>query len=147
MIARTLYSRRSVLANTITGVTAFLAAPTSTFFSSLGKVESQSDYRALAAFCSNLSYPETVGRVCLDALPEMTRSKEHLATLILKGIGPAPFELQSKRGLAGQIRERSQDDFRASKVVTVDGWVLSLTETRVYALAALMSQPSKSSVL
>jgi len=41
--------------------------------------------------------------------------------------------------LAQAIKERSRTDFRDGRVVTVDGWILSLTETRVYALAALLN--------
>jgi hypothetical protein len=43
------------------------------------------------------------------------------------------------RALLQAIRERSRVDFRVGKIVTVDGWMLSLTETRVYALAALLA--------
>ena len=46
----------------------------------------------------------------------------------------------SATALAQTLRERSRTDFHEGRIVNVDGWMLSLTETRVYALAALLSQ-------
>jgi hypothetical protein len=44
----------------------------------------------------------------------------------------------STGALAQAIGQRSRDDFRDGRIVIVDGWMLSLTETRLYALATLM---------
>jgi hypothetical protein len=41
------------------------------------------------------------------------------------------------RSVAQALRQRSRDDFRAGRLAMVDGWMLSLTETRLYALATL----------
>lgn len=44
----------------------------------------------------------------------------------------------SAEWLPRAIRDRSRADFRDDRIVGVDGWMLSLTEVRVYALAALL---------
>jgi hypothetical protein len=40
-------------------------------------------------------------------------------------------------GMVRTLRQRVRRDFAESAVVNVDGWVLSITEARLYALAAL----------
>jgi hypothetical protein len=37
--------------------------------------------------------------------------------------------------LRRSVGERSKDDFGHGRIVYVDGWMLSLTETRLYALS------------
>jgi hypothetical protein len=61
--------------------------------------------------------------------------------MILEDVKAAGLDCSSASALAYAIRELSRDDFRRGRIVTVDGWMLSLTETRVYALAALLPQP------
>jgi hypothetical protein len=39
--------------------------------------------------------------------------------------------------IASQLSQRIQDDFATGRTVMLDGWLLSLIETRLYALAAL----------
>jgi hypothetical protein len=65
--------------------------------------------------------------------------------MILGDVKAAGLDCLSASALAyaHAIRESSRDDFRCGRIVTVDGWMLSLTETRVYALAALLPQPSQ----
>ena len=40
-------------------------------------------------------------------------------------------------GGSADLSSRVRDDFGAGRVLLVDGWVLSETEARIYALAAL----------
>jgi len=96
---------------------------------------------ALAAVCSDLCPPTIIGEACLDVLPAIENSEASLTRLILGEVRASGRDSLSVRALAHSIRERSRDDFRDGRVVTVDGWMLSLTETRVYALAALVAQP------
>jgi hypothetical protein len=63
--------------------------------------------------------------------------------MLLGDVQVAGGDCSSARALAQAIRELSRDDFRCGRIVTVDGWMLSLTETRAYALAALLLQPSE----
>ncbi|MBA4169951.1 MAG: hypothetical protein H0X68_06045 [Chloroflexi bacterium] len=39
----------------------------------------------------------------------------------------------------GRVRQQIARDFRAGDVVTIDGWLISRTEARLFALAALAS--------
>jgi hypothetical protein len=67
-------------------------------------------------------------------LPATETSKEELTRLVLEDMHAA----KTGRALAYAIRERSRNDFREGRIAIVDGWILSLTETRVYALTALL---------
>jgi hypothetical protein len=122
--------RRGLIATAIGGGASFLFArgPTDSMFSA----------GAFAVLCSELNYPEIIGKACLDALPAIEKSKASLARLILGEMRAAGPDCLSANALARSIRDRSRDDFRDGRIVTVDGWMLSLTETRVYALAALL---------
>jgi hypothetical protein len=99
------------------------------------------DPEALIAWCSRLSHPQTLGKACLEALPAIETSIAGLTRLVLDGMEAADGDRWAARALAQAVRDRSREDFREGRIVNVDGWMLSLTETRVYALAALLSQP------
>jgi hypothetical protein len=47
---------------------------------------------------------------------------------------------KSKEALRHRIANQVRLDFAQGAVVSVDGWLLSLTEARVYALVALNSE-------
>lgn len=98
-----------------------------------------SGYGALAAFCSALRCPEAIGEACLRALPASEASPDHLARLILVDLSISCGDCTSVVALRHSVKERSQDDFGRGRIVNVDGWMLSLTETRIYALSALLS--------
>lgn len=89
----------------------------------------------LAALCARWRCPSAIAWACLDVLPVGEASKEALIRCILAD--PGGDEAMTTRTLARAIRARSRDDFRDGRIVTVDGWMLSLTEARVYALTAL----------
>ncbi len=91
---------------------------------------------AFAAWCSDLGCPGRIGKACLKSLPDIETSKETLQRLIVGDLRVAGRDCTSASTLAHAIREQSRDDFRDGRIVTVDGWMLSLTETRVYAFAA-----------
>jgi hypothetical protein len=71
-------------------------------------------------------------------LPATETSKEALTRLVLEDMQAARTGRAPVRALAYAIRERSRNDFREGRITIVDGWILSLTETRVYALTALL---------
>ena len=95
---------------------------------------------AFAAWCSESGCPGRIGKACLKALPDIEASKASLRRLVLGDLRVAGGDCSSASALAQAVREQSRDDFRAGRIMTVDGWMLSLTETRVYALAALPQQ-------
>ena len=87
--------------------------------------------------------PETTrhGRACPGHLRTADRAGWPIAPDHLERMaGTGPATTGSARGLAQAIRQRNRDDFATGRIVTIDGWMLSLTETRVYALAALSAR-------
>jgi hypothetical protein len=97
-------------------------------------------FRRLAAFCSDLGYPHTIGRACLQALPQMERSSRSLSRTLLEQVASASSGCSSLLALRHSIREVSRADFDRGNVVDVDGWILSLTEARLYALGSLWAE-------
>jgi hypothetical protein len=131
-------SRRSLLATAISGpVTWLVNVP---FFVHVGRVYSIPGYNELFALCSDLRCPQTIGKACLLALPMSENTRSSLARAILADVELARRNRSASDVLGQAISERSRTDFRDGRVVTVDGWILSLTETRVYALAALLRE-------
>jgi hypothetical protein len=91
----------------------------------------------LAELFSKSCHSGAIGNACLEALPATENSIDALTRAILGDMREADRDYSSPRALARSIMERSRNDFRDGRVVSVDGWMLSLTESRVYALAAL----------
>lgn len=98
-----------------------------------------SEHATLAALCSRLHCPPRLGEVCRQALPSAERSDHALARSLIADLRTANGGYFPAGRLARAIRQRSQDDFHAGRTVPVDGWILSLTETRLYALATMRS--------
>ena len=133
---RAMLSRRGLIATVIAAAAAWLGHVSSRAIHG-SQARSTSDDHALMELCAELGYPETIGKACLAALPATEASRASLVRAIL---GDARAARPPARPLAQAIRDRSREDFRDGRIVTVDGWMLSLTETRVYALAALLPQ-------
>ena len=94
---------------------------------------------ALFAVCSELCCPDVIGLACLRALSADSGSIEKLAQLILRDLSAAGADCLSASALRRAVKVRSSNDFHDGRIATVDGWLLSLTETRVYALAMLLA--------
>jgi hypothetical protein len=133
MTPRTI-SRRCLIATAISGSAAWLGGHTVRG----GPTYSVSE---LIALCWDLCCPRTIGIACLLALPAPERTRPFLARAVLADVRPTGGNHPQPDMLARAISELSRTDFRDGRVVSVDGWVLSLTETRVYALAALLAEP------
>jgi hypothetical protein len=71
-----------------------------------------------------------LGLAYLRAHPDEYGATE-LTALILGGRGVP------RGGEAASVSARMRADFEARRVVTVDGWILSRTEARLYALCAV----------
>jgi hypothetical protein len=78
---------------------------------------------------------DVIGNACLSALPEAERKRDRLSNILLHGVlrGTITTGENVRRLLAEQVR----NDFATGAVLNVENWLLSLTETRVYALSAL----------
>jgi hypothetical protein len=132
-------SRRNLIAAVIGAGAAWLSGQASYLAACGDRVHSKSRNVDLAALCSDLRCPETIRKACLRALPAAEVSRENLSRLVLADLSSAAEGWTSAIALKHSVRERSRDDFREGRIVIVDGWMLSLTETRVYALAALLA--------
>ena len=137
--ARAVLSRRSLIATAIGGGAAWLIGSVWFLVSYRGRVGSMSGSSTIATFWAELGYSRTIGEACLKALPAVEASRGCLTRTVFGDMRDGGGDCLSARALAQAIRERSRDDFRDGRMVTVDGWMLSLTETRVYALAALLA--------
>jgi len=133
--------RRSLIATAISAGAIWLDGRMPLLEASRDQAALAYDSEGFLAWCSRSNYPQTLGKACLEALPAIETSIAGLTRLILDGMSATGGDHWSTRALAQTIRERSRKDFGEGRIVNVDGWMLSLTETRVYALAALLSQP------
>ena len=75
---------------------------------------------------------QALGEACLKALPAGQNSPERLEAEIAAAVGAEASAL--RRRLAARVRR----DLADGAIVNVDGWRLSSTETRLYALLARM---------
>ena len=129
-------SRRHLITAAI-GASAALCVPR---LSTRGvRAASVSGYSNLIAYCTDLRCPEPVGLECLLTLPS-TVTLGRLAREILASLPAGEGVSVSAIGLSHLIRKASRTDFENVRVLYVNGWMLSLTETRVYALAALITR-------
>ena len=102
-----------------------------------------SGYGTLALLCVDLACPLQMARACLQALPEIERSPRCLARTILEAAASTGNGWASLTALRHAVRDKSRADFDHDKVVDVEGWILSLTETRVYALASIWAENAR----
>jgi hypothetical protein len=77
-----------------------------------------------------------VGREYLRLLPAREANAEQLLHL-LHGADGAQFTATNSAELRVLVREAQRSDFAEGRTVMVDGWILSRTEARLCALAAL----------
>jgi hypothetical protein len=133
--------RRSLIAAAISAGAIWLGGHAPLLEASRDQAALAYDSERFLAWCSRSSYPQALGIACLEALPAIETSIASLTRLILDGMWATGGDHWSTRALAQTIRERSRKDFGEGRIVNVDGWMLSLTETRIYALGALLSQP------
>lgn len=131
-------SRRSLLAAAIKGVSAWLGIHISPLAAQSNY--STSGHTAVITLCSDLRCPRSIGEACRHALATSERHPSSLIRAILLDI-ESPERLTLSE-LAHALVERSRIDFGERKIVSVDGWILSVTETRLYALAGLLSGAS-----
>ena len=98
------------------------------------------DAHLLFAACSDLKCSEAIGMACLRALPAAETSRDVLASMIIQRTAPRTSDLNSSAEVRRLVRAQIREDFHTGAVKNVDGWILSLTETRVYALSALLAR-------
>jgi hypothetical protein len=125
----------------LTGMLASLALSSAAFFMRPWTQNAPNEFapahQALLALLDHPRDAHAVGLAYLRAMPPSERSAEYLVNAIVADaslIARTPLRL---RIVGPLVNERMRQDFSEGAVVTVDGWILSVTEARLYALVAL----------
>ncbi len=79
----------------------------------------------------------TIGAACLNALPFAERKLPALAAELCLVTSYNALAGMSKDAVRRQILDQVCRDFAQGHVINVNGWLLALTEARVYALVSL----------
>ena len=121
--------RRRFLAYAITWLVSVVSWVPGSLFSKTPGIHSE----ILNSF-SELESMKQLGKYYLEIYPEHADKKwlkDYLFTEYKKNVHGVSMK--------EYLRQRSEDDFRRSCTVSIQGWVLSLTEARFYALVSLWS--------
>ena len=97
-----------------------------------------SDGGPLYTLFPELRHARTLSRACLRFFPT-TVSADRLFAWIVPADRSNTENAAKIAELRRSIRQRVRRDFASDETVQVDGWVLSITELRLYALAALIA--------
>ena len=92
----------------------------------------------LIAACLALGCVEPIRNACKRVLGA-DGSAERLAALLVDNLRSAGGDCSSITAVQQALREQCREDFRVGKIVEVDGWILSVTEVRAYALTAILA--------
>lgn len=95
----------------------------------------------IAAVVDELLCPDQLGRASLRALIPNAAPASHLTQLVIGDLEPNT-DYCSVRSLKRALGERIRKDFEEERIANVEGWFLSLTEIRLYALAFLRQKPN-----
>ena len=96
------------------------------------------DWRqVLTALFANPRGAVAIGSACLKALPPHQRSAGALTVAIAEAAGCDRDAIVGGEPLRARLAERVRKEFADGEVLNVEGWLLSPTEARLYALAAL----------
>lgn len=93
----------------------------------------------LATLFAHAPSTHAIGRVYLRQVPA-EGDVPTLARLIAASLstGPAALARMSDAALRHGIAQRIRQDFADGRIVDVDGWLLSVTEARLYAVTTLV---------
>ncbi len=83
-----------------------------------------------------------IGTACLKLFPLHARSPQLLADAIFATAECDTEAMKTKEAIRHRIANRVHRDFAEGAVVNVEGWLLSQTEARLYALVALSLKSS-----
>jgi hypothetical protein len=93
---------------------------------------------AILALVRHRESATVLGNAALSSWPDLRDHKTLLANILddlrMDGDSVARARVPD---IASRLAVRIRDDFAVARTVMLDGWLLSLAETRLYALAAL----------
>jgi hypothetical protein len=104
------------------------------------EIEGQSVPERLGALLGHAQSARSVGVRYLDGLTE-PRGLGHLVALVAADVpgGEPTLRNAGDRKLRELLAHRCRQDFAEERTVTLDGWIASVTEARLCAIAALVS--------
>ena len=115
------------------------ALPSTAMTTSTARADAQAAVSRYLDVVSQRESAAAVGNEYLRCAPDEKDLNVLLARLAASGFDAKVAEGMSDEQLIEMVRARLQADFSNERVVTVGGWVLSVTEARICALAALRS--------
>jgi hypothetical protein len=125
---------RRRLLGLVAGAAALAAFPAATF-------PATGDLRLARRLVELFAAPESaaqVGRRYLRAAPQEASVRRRVAAIAAEPNGSGWLEALGPAALRAELGARIRGDFAAGRLVRLDGWMLSATETRLMALAALV---------
>jgi hypothetical protein len=129
-------SRRSINA-VLTGAAAWLCNGAALPLTPTQPDYANSSQRILVSLFENPRSAYAIGAACLKSLPPNGSSPQQLTNAILVAAEFGTETMTNKQAVRQRIANRVRHDFAEGAVVNIEGWLLSLTEARLYALAAL----------
>ena len=127
-------SRRTVLAAGAGAMTCSLTIPQSLDIAE----NSRGVETAILTIIQNRNSATQLGIAALASWPNLRDRKQVLAEALDDLQMDANSVVHADAAeIAGRLSQRIRDDFAAGRTIMLDGWLLSLAETRLYALAAL----------
>jgi len=131
--SRIALTRRIVAAGTMFGLLGWIGASSIRPRDSVSEAEA-----AILATLRHHASASQIGRLALASWPEM-RKRIGLLTQILDDLELdfTAATQTSANELGRRLSQRIQTDFTVGRTVRLDGWLLSLAEVRLCALAAL----------
>jgi hypothetical protein len=126
-------SRRAVLA----AVAAAAAVRPDPALAAAAEADAAAARAMLDALFSDRRSAAAVGAGCLPAAPQARPSPAALVRAILPRPALASARCVAPSRLAAALRAQIRRDFARGEIVAIDGWLLSRTEARLYALAAI----------
>jgi hypothetical protein len=133
MTGATCLSRRALFAATIGVGVAQLVECATGLAAAQHHHATDAEARLITA-CLSLDCTESIQNACERALSEA--SAVRLVALILDDLIAAGRDCSSIAAIRRALRFQSRKDFAKGEVIEVEGWLLSLTEVRAYALCA-----------
>jgi hypothetical protein len=97
---------------------------------------------ALATVYADAAAAAVVGRAYLERAPEEAEVQVLVDRIANDARAALRARASDRDGLLRALAERHAADFDAGRLVTVRGWLVSLTEARLCALAALAEPPT-----
>ncbi len=134
-------SRRALNA-IIFNVTAWPFVPSGFLTNAIPSQQATSLQKMSLSFFENPDRARAFGQACLMTLTPPERSYEKLDAFIRAELGQDKGIETMANGETFRIKvlRRIRDDFANGDVMRVDGWILSSTEARLYALVSLHLQ-------